>query len=170
MSVSKTPNPGINQAIFVAAFFAIAFQVSGAQAQAEVLRGSAIAVDGRVLMVHGKKVTLANINVPELGTQCLMRGKLRDCGKFSQLGLTELVVAASIQCLKTARQKYICKTEDGYDLAFGQIHAGWAVPIGSAPRHYFTKMQEAKAKKRMLWSALLPDGSLNVASTLLHKP
>jgi len=143
---------------------------TGAWAQTEIMRGSATAVDGRVLMLNGKKIALANITVPELGTRCLMRGKLRDCGKFAQLGLTELVVAANIECQKTARQNYSCKTEDGYDLAFGQIHAGWAVPTSSAPKHYFTKMQEAKTRKRMLWSALLPDENLSIASTLLQKP
>lgn len=154
----------------VAILCAITFYTSLAQAQAEVIRGSAVAIDGRILVMSGKKLTLANITVPELGTKCLMRGKLRDCGKFAQLGLTELVVAANIECQKVTQLKYSCKTGEGYDLAYGQIHAGWAVPTNSAPEHYFTKMNEAKAKKRMLWSALLPDGNLGFASTLLDKP
>ena len=144
--------------------------ISQAHAQSEIMRGTAVAVDGRVLVMNGKQLTLANITVPELGAECLMRGKLRDCGKFAQLGLTELVVAANIECRKTTQQAYSCETEDGYDLAFGQIHAGWAVPTKSAPEHYFTKMNQAKARKRTLWSALLPDGSYSIASTLLHKP
>lgn len=170
MSVSKAQNPGVNIAILVAAICAITFLPSRAPAQAEALRGSAIAVDGRVLVINGKKVTLANITVPELGSNCLMRGKLRDCGKFAQLGLTELVVAATIECRRSAQQKYSCRTEDGYDLALGQIHAGWAVPTSSAPLHYFTKMQEARTRKRMLWSAQMPDGGLSVATTLLNQP
>ena len=141
-----------------------------AQAQIEILRGPAVAVDGRVLDMNGKLVTLANITVPELGAKCLLRGKLRDCGKFARLGLTELVVAASIECRQVTQRTYNCKTGDGYDLAFGQIHAGWAVPTKSAPQHYFTKMKEAKARKRMLWSALTPEGTHNFASALLHKP
>ena len=119
--------------------------------------------------MSGKEVKLANITVPEPGAQCLMRGKLRDCGKFARLGLIELVVAATIECRKTAQLTYSCKTEDGYDLAYGQIHAGWAVPTRSAPQHYFTKMNEAKAKNRMLWSASHADGKPGYASALLDK-
>ncbi len=170
MSVPAVPTHRVVAGCVVATVGAVALHVSLAQAQTESLRGSAVAVDGRVLVMNGKELTLANITVPELGTKCLMRGKLRDCGKFAQLGLTELVVAATIECRKTTQLKYSCKTADGYDLAFGQIHAGWAVPAASAPKHYFTKMNEAKAKKRMLWSALLPDGSHGFASTLLENP
>ena len=140
-----------------------------AQAGDETLRGSAIAVDGRIVSMDGKELTLANIIVPEPGARCLMRGKLRDCGKFARLGLTELVVAATIECRKTTQRTYSCRTEDGYDLALGQIHAGWAVPTKSAPAHYFTKMNEAKSRKRMLWSASHADGKPGYASALLDR-
>ncbi len=140
-----------------------------AQTGAETLSGSAIAVDGRIVRMDGKELMLANIIVPEPGARCLMRGKLRDCGKFARLGLTELVVAATIECRKTTQRTYNCKTEDGYDLALGQIHAGWAVPTQSAPAHYFTKMNEAKSRKRMLWSASHADGKPGYASALLDR-
>ncbi|WP_108881531.1 hypothetical protein [Anderseniella sp. Alg231-50] len=140
-----------------------------AQTETETLRGSAIAVDGRIVSMDGKELILADIIVPEPGAKCLLRGKLRDCGKFARLGLTELVVAATIECRKTKQPTYNCRTEDGYDLALGQIHAGWAVPTKSAPAHYFTKMNEAKTKKRMLWSALHADGKPGYASALLDR-
>ena len=152
-----------------AVFCAATALLSPARAEAENLRGPATAVDGRTLSMSGKEVKLANITVPEPGAQCLMRGKLRDCGKFARLGLIELVVAATIECRKTTQHTYACKTEDGYDLALGQIHAGWAVPTKAAPDHYFTKMKEAKAKKRMLWSASHADGKPGYASGLLGK-
>ena len=121
-----------------------------AQADSDVMRGSAVAVDGRVLSMNNQEL-------------------MRDCGKFARLGLTELVVAATIECRKVTQRSYDCKTEDGYDLALGQIHAGWAVPTKSAPEHYFTKMNEAKAKKRMLWSASHADGKPDYASALMDK-
>lgn len=140
-----------------------------ARAGSDVMRGSAVAVDGRIVSMNGKQLMLANITVPEPGAKCLLRGKVRDCGKFARLGLIELVVAATIECRKLKQRAYNCKTEDGYDLALGQIHAGWAVPTQSAPEHYFTKMNEAKAKKRMLWSASHADGKPGYASALLGK-
>ncbi len=137
------------------------------RAETEVMRGSATAIDGRTLKLDGKTLKLAHITVPEPGDKCLMRGKVRDCGKFARLGLTELVVAATIECRKLTPHTYSCKTGDGYDLALGQVHAGWAVPAKSAPRHYFTKMKEVRARKRMLWSASHADGRPDYASALL---
>ncbi|MEO9873596.1 MAG: hypothetical protein ABJM26_17235 [Anderseniella sp.] len=139
------------------------------RADPDVIRGSAVAVDGHVLSMNKQKLKLANIIVPEPGAKCRLRGKLRDCGNFARLGLTELVVAATIECRKLTQHTYSCKTEDGYDLALGQIHAGWAVPTKSAPDHYFTKMKEAKAKKRMLWSASHADGKPGYTSALLGR-
>ncbi len=170
MSVPAFPSYCAIAGIAVATVATVVLQSSVVHAQTKVLRSSAVAVDGRVLVMNGKQLTLANIIVPELGAKCLLRGKLRDCGTFAHLGLTELVVAASIECRQVTQRTYNCQTADGYDLAFGQIHAGWAVPTKSAPQHYFTKMNEARDKNRMLWSALTPEGSHNFASALLRKP
>ncbi len=160
--------PGITAAA-IAALLYTAGASTPAQADPDVMRGPAIAIDGHSLSMNGKQLVLANIIVPEPGAKCRLRGKLRDCGSFARLGLTELVVAATIECRKLTQRTYSCKTEDGYDLALGQIHAGWAVPASSAPNHYFTKMNEAKAKNRMLWSASHADGKPGYASTLLGK-
>lgn len=140
-----------------------------ARAGSDVVRGSAVAVDGHTVSMNGKQLKLADIIVPEPGAKCRLRGKLRDCGNFARLGLVELVVAATIECRKKTHRTYSCKTEDGYDLALGQIHAGWAVPTKAAPDHYFIKMSEAKAKKRMLWSASHADGKPGYAYALLDK-
>jgi len=161
--------PGIaTTAIAVLLYTAVGASIP-ARADPDVMRGAAIAVDGHSLSMNGKQLMLANIIVPEPGAKCRLRGKLRDCGHFARLGLTELVVAATIECRQLTQRTYSCKTEDGYDLALGQIHAGWAVPARSAPVHYFTKMNEAKAKKRMLWSASHANGKPDYASTLLGK-
>ena len=144
--------------------------LSATHAEPETLRGSATAVDGRTLQMDGKRIRLANIAVPEPGDKCILRGKVRDCGRFSRLGLTELVVAATIECQELTQHTHSCKTEDGYDLALGQIHAGWAVPTKSAPRHYVAKMNEVRNKRRMLWSALHPDGRPGYFATLMKVP
>lgn len=159
--------PGITMNVLAVLLCTTATLSIPAHAEPEILRGAATAVDGRILSMNGKQLMLANIIVPEPGAKCRFRGKLRDCGNFARLGLTELVVAATIECRKLTQLTYGCRTEDGYDLALGQIHAGWAVPTKSAPDHYFTKMNEVKAKKRMLWSASHEDGRLGYASALL---
>ena len=170
MGKSQFFTPPITMKVVAAILCAATSLSAPARAESDVMRGSAIAMDGRTLSMNGKNLVLANITVPEMGSSCLMRGKLRDCGKFARLGLIELIVAATIECRKMAQSTYSCKTEDGYDLALGQIHAGWAVPATSAPEHYFTKMNEAKTKNRMLWSVSHPDGRPGYASDLLDKP
>ena len=170
MDKSLVFTPRIAMKVMAVVLCTVATLSIPARADSEVMRGSAVAVDGRILSMNGKELMLANITVPEPGAKCLMRGKVRDCGNFARLGLVELVVAATIECRKLTQLTYSCKTEDGYDLALGQIHAGWAVPTQSAPQHYFTKMNEAKTKNRMLWSASHADGKPDYASALLGKP
>jgi endonuclease YncB( thermonuclease family) len=170
MGKSLVFTPKITMNVMAAVLCAAVALSIPARAGSDVIRGSAVAVDGRIVNMNNKQLVLANITVPEPGAKCLLRGKLRDCGNFARLGLTELVVATTIECRKLTPHTYSCKTEDGYDLALGQIHAGWAVPTQSAPDHYFTKMSEAKAKKRMLWSASHADGKPGYAATLLGKP
>lgn len=160
---------GIAMTVIAALLYTAAGVSFPARADSDVMRGSAVAADGHSLSMNGKKLKLANIVVPEPGAKCRLRGKLRDCGNFARLGLIELVVAATIECRKLTQHTYRCETEDGYDLALGQIHAGWAVPTRSAPDHYFTKMNEARAKNRMLWSASHADGKPGYAYALLGK-
>ena len=170
MSAIRFVKSSAHAAAILTAVCMISGPVPAAETGSGALKGTATAVNGRVLIINGNRLTLADISVPPLGRECVMRGKLRDCGKFARLGLTELVVAAQIECRRAANQTYRCTTEHGYDLAFGQIHAGWAVPTRSGPQHYFVKMQEAKAKKRMLWSATLPEDGRTVAAALLQTP
>lgn len=169
MGKSLVPAPGSAITVIAALLYTTAGVSIPIQADPDVMRGSAVAVDGHILSMNGRQLMLANIIVPEPGAKCRLRGKLRDCGSFARLGLTELVVAATIECRKLTRRTYNCTTEDGYDLALGQIHAGWAVPTKAAPDHYVTKMNEARAKKRMLWSASNADGKPGYASALLGK-
>lgn len=161
--------PGVAMNVMAALLCTALTLITPTRADSDVMRGSAVAVDGHILSMNGKQLKLADIIVPEAGAKCRLRGKLRDCGNFARLGLVELVVAATIECRKKTHRTYSCKTEEGYDLALGQIHAGWAVPTKAAPHHYFTKMNEAKAKQRMLWSASHADGKPGYASALLGK-
>ncbi len=170
MCNSKDIAATVTAKLLAAVLCAVTVLSSPAQSEPDVLNGPATAVDGRTLSMSGKRLVLAHIAVPEPGDTCMLRGKVRDCGKFARLGLTELVVAATIECRKLTPAAYSCKTADGYDLALGQIHAGWAVATKSAPRHYFAKMNEVRKRKRMLWSALHADGRPDYFATLMQAP
>jgi endonuclease YncB( thermonuclease family) len=119
--------------------------------------GTPRVIDGRTLEVAGERVTLSRIAVPALGTPCRWRGQSFDCGRLARAGLMDLVAGATIAC-RAEGEGYICLS-GGYDLAFGLIHAGWAVPLAGAPPHWFAKMREAEGRRRGLWSATDEAGS-----------
>ena len=114
--------------------------------------------------VAGKKLTLAHIAVPTIGSACRWRGKPFDCGELARAGLMDLTAGAIVSC-RSAAGGHIC-VSGGYDLAFGLIHAGWAVPLTDAPRAYFDKMRQAERRGRGLWNAVDSSGG-SVPAALL---
>ena len=131
----------------------------------ESLRGTAHVIDGGRMIVAGRKIELADIAVPQLGTQCSLRGKLLDCGRLARAGLMDITAGAEVVCYKTGAGSHRC-TADGYDLSYGQLHAGWAVTIGDAPASYAKKMAEAKRRQRGLWRATGADSRTAFLSQL----
>lgn len=138
-----------------------------APARAESLQsltGTPDVRDGRTMIVAGKSIVLADIATPALGTKCLWRKKPLDCGVLARAGLKDITAGGRVAC-KKIKGGHRC-TGDGYDLAYGLIHAGWAVPKPGAPAIYLKKMQEAEGRKRGLWNATFPDGTTSVARSL----
>ncbi len=123
-----------------------------------ILNGSANVVHGATMKIAGRTVTLANIIVPMPGTSCLLRGRTHDCGKLSRAGLMDITAGATVSCEPASEATFLC-TAEGYDLGYGLIHAGWALPGESAPAHYRRKMQDAKIRSRGLWRAKTADGT-----------
>jgi endonuclease YncB( thermonuclease family) len=112
--------------------------LTSARAETATIRGSPEVVDGRRMVVAGHEVVLADIAVPELGESCVMRGNLLDCGRLARAGLIDIVVGGEVDCSAVGKGRYRCFAE-GYDVGFGLIHAGWAVPDKGAPSHYQSK-------------------------------
>ncbi len=127
-------------------------------AQAGSLSGTAEVLDGARLRVGGQVVSLTGIAAPLPGDACMVRARRMDCGILARAGLMDITAGATVDCRKAGAAGHVC-TADGFDLSFGQIHAGWAVAVPGAPAAYLQKMAEARARKRGLWAARGLDGS-----------
>ena len=126
-------------------------------AAGETVRGPVKVIDGATMIVAGQTVKLTNIIVPELGRRCIWRKRTFDCGNLARTALMDITAGANVICKAAKAGKHLC-TADGYDLGFGMIHAGWAIPTAEAPPHYHRRMDQARRHKRMLWSAQSLDG------------
>jgi len=121
-------------------------------AEPATIRGTPEVLDGRRMIVAGQEVVLADIEVPGLGTPCRIRGNPLDCGRLARAGLMDIVAGAEVACAALPKGGHRCLAS-GYDVAFGLVHAGWAVPAENAPARYRRKMTEARQHGRGLWSA-----------------
>jgi endonuclease YncB( thermonuclease family) len=128
--------------------------VAAASAVAEpaAVRGTPEVLDGRRMIVAGHEIVLADIEVPALGTPCRIRGNPLDCGRLARAGLMDIVAGSEVACSPVGPGQHRCLAS-GYDIAFGLVHAGWAIPAQRAPAHYRRKMTEAREHGRGLWSA-----------------
>ena len=132
------------------------------------VRGPVEVIDGSTMLVAGETVRLADIVVPQIGSQCVWRGKPLDCGVLARAGLKDITAGADVVCIPVGANAHRCK-DGNFDLAFGLIHAGWAVPVSDAPGHYHKKMLDAKEHKRALWSAYGVKGLELIADELRSK-
>ncbi len=125
----------------------------------QTLKGSPQVVDGTTMIVAGKTVQLFGVTGPKTGTPCTWKSKRTlDCGMLATAGLKDITVASSVICTQQADKAYVCKA-DGFDLAYGLIHAGWALPTANAPKSYRAKRDNARANKRGLWHAIDAKGT-----------
>jgi endonuclease YncB( thermonuclease family) len=125
---------------------------TAAVAEPVTIRGTPEVLDGRHMVVAGLEFVLADIEVPALGTPCRIRGNPLDCGRLARAGLMDLVAGGDVTCSAVSEGEHRCFA-GRYDIAFGLIHAGWAIPTDNAPGHYHAKMTQAEERGRGLWSA-----------------
>jgi len=131
---------------------------------AEQISGPPHVVDSTTMIVAGKTVKLANIKSLKPGTPCTWKNRPLDCGILAAAGLKDLVAGANVICRQRTADQFTC-TAAGYDLAYGLIHAGWAIPLNSAPPRYFIKRDRAKKRQLGFWAAKNQTGML-IAETL----
>lgn len=126
---------------------------TGGASASETVSGEPHVVNSTVMIIAGKTVNLAHTVSLKPGTFCRWKNRPLDCGVLATAGLKDLVAGADVVvCKKTNADKFTC-TAGGYDLAYGLIHAGWAVPERSAPAHYQKKMRRAQQRKLGFWGA-----------------
>ncbi|HFC04108.1 MAG TPA: hypothetical protein ENJ55_00265 [Rhizobiales bacterium] len=131
----------------------IAIGLSASVANAgEVLVGPPTVLDSTTMRVQGKMVQLDFIKSLKPGNACTWKNRPLDCGMLAAAGLKDLVVGANVTCVQNISGKYTC-TASGYDLAYGLIHAGWAVPTSNAPAQYQIKRARAESHKLGFWAA-----------------
>ena len=140
--------------------------VSGqANAAETTVTGKPNVIDSTTIIVSGQKVRLDYITSLKPGFACRWKNRPLDCGVLATAGLKDLVAGATgITCKQNTSGNFTC-TAGGYDLAYGLIHAGWAVPNANAPTRYLTKMNRAKQRKLGLWAAKNNQNKI-VATTL----
>ena len=124
---------------------------------AETLSGPPQVLDSTTMVVAGKTVKLDHIHSLKPGAACVWKNRPLDCGVLATAGLKDLVAGANVVCKQTTSGNFTC-TAGGYDLAYGLIHAGWAVPTSGAPARYFSKQERSKKRQLGLWGAKNPEG------------
>jgi len=148
------------------AIIAIGLLASVANA-GELLVGPPKVLNSTTMMVQGKTVQLDFIKSLKPGNACTWKNRPLDCGVLAAAGLKDLVVAANVTCVQNISGKYTC-TAGGYDLAYGLIHAGWAVPTDNAPARYQTKRARAESHKLGFWAAKNTTGQVVAMQISAH--
>ncbi len=142
------------------AFFLVMAGLSAVTAKAgQTVTGPPEVIDSTTMIVDDKTVQLDNIVSLKPGSPCVWKNRPLDCGIVATAGLKDLVAGSNVVCKQNTSGKYTC-TADGYDLSYGLIHAGWAVPDRAAPAHYVKKMKQAKMRKLGFWGATNSSGEI----------
>jgi len=134
---------------------------------AETLSGPPQVLDSTTMIVANKTVKLDHIASLKPGMTCVWKNRPLDCGVLATAGLKDLVAGANVVCVKNISGKFTC-TAGGYDLAYGLIHSGWAVPRPGAPAAYFKKQQRTKKRKLGFWGAKNLEGKIIATLVAAH--
>ena len=136
------------------------FSLSTSASAAETISGTPTVINGTTMKVSGKTIELYGIKGPKGHVACAWKSKrMIDCAKLATAGLKDITIASTVICNPQTDKTYVCKA-DGFDLAYGLIHAGWALPTANAPKSYFAKRDNARTNKRGLWRAVNKSGQI----------
>lgn len=128
---------------------------SGAVAQS--IMGIASVIDGDTIEIHGTRIRLHGIDVPESRRVCMRpTGEEWRCGQQAALALSERIGRSTIRCEPRDRDRYgrivaICfKGND--DMNRWMVASGWAVAYRKYSWDYVVDEERAHSGRFKLWS------------------
>jgi endonuclease YncB( thermonuclease family) len=119
------------------------------------ISGVPTVIDGETVELGGERFRLYGINAPDLRQKCEIRGRDYDCGHVSKTALMDLVAGVEINCVSRApvaagTRRATCYA-NGYDLAEGMAHTGWAMAMPRDGGKYLRMERRAERARRGLW-------------------
>lgn len=125
---------------------------------AEVIEGTATAVDGDTLEMTGTRIRLLGIDAPEAKQTCVREDNEWECGEASSASLASMVREGPIVCVTVAIDVYRrkiarCRT-NAFDLGQEQLRRGMAVATDGAPAEYEAASEIAKRLQFGVWSSV----------------
>lgn len=124
---------------------------------AQVIRGTARAVDGDTLEVSGKHIRLFGIDAPESDQTCQKDGARWACGMVATQQLSTLVEGQQVECRGNGVDQYgrmlaVCSA-GGEELNQVIVEQGWAVAYRQYSDNYIGAELRAKSGDLGIWSS-----------------
>lgn len=126
-------------------------------AQAQVLEGTAVAIDGDTIDMTGMRIRLVGIDAPEAAQTCQRDEADWECGREASKSLASLIDSEAIVCIATATDVYgrrlaRCRTRV-FDLGQEQLRRGMAIATAGSPPEYQDAVAIAQRLGSGIWSS-----------------
>lgn len=125
--------------------------------RAEVLSGSATAIDGDTIVIGERIIRLHGIDAPETGQRCTdARGRPWSCGTEARDLVRRLLQVGPLTCRGQEIDRYgrliaRCVRSDGVEINDAMVRAGHAWAFIQYSTDYVAVEHEARAAKRGIW-------------------
>jgi endonuclease YncB( thermonuclease family) len=134
---------------------AVASASTNEPTQASTLGGPAIAIEGDLLEIAGKRIRLYGIDAPEMKQSCRVMIFAWGCGEEAQKMLSALIADRPVTCVERARDAdgvpaALCQT-DGVRLNETMVRIGMALSIPSEPQSFAAEEAAAERAGVGLW-------------------
>jgi endonuclease YncB( thermonuclease family) len=132
-----------------------------APAAAQVIAGSATALDGTTIELEGKRIHLFGIAAPGPEQQCARTNagveRAYPCGLDAKAFLASLLARRTVFCVPESENAADASINaqcfaDGADVSEVLVRAGWAVAADRLANIYVSAEEEARQAQRGLWS------------------
>lgn len=142
---------------------------------AQVVQGTARALDGDSLVVGVQEVRLFGIDAPEFDQTCQKDSASWACGQIARDQLAALVAGQRVECRGQGKDPYgriVAVCSIGYDeLNRTMVEQGWAVAYRQFSDNYVSAELQAKAQRLGIWSSefVMPH-DFRMAKTMRETP